>query len=227
MIEVVWPDILRPKSVMFDLDGPSRSGGASTSGAERIVWAGSVRWKATMSFQVWGSPSAPDLILAWRAIKAQTLGRVGHILIGPHDWMTPAHLDGRSTTFRSPHSDGTPHSDGSLYRQPSSTAVVTADMPLRSSSVSITPVEDWPPRAGQYFGIGADQLYLIASVRQTAADAYVLAFAPPLRASIAAGDLLDFEDPRARMRFASDDTGALQIDAPWMATPSLDLVEVY
>jgi hypothetical protein len=92
MTTLQWPDNVVPNSIDFWLDTPTRSGGPSILGSERIVGTPAARWRCTLNFRVWGRGGDPSRLLWWRTFASIMAGRAGSVAIGPFDALTPSRI---------------------------------------------------------------------------------------------------------------------------------------
>lgn len=223
-MDVFWPrDLLVPKRVDFWPETMSRSGGRAVTGAETLVMSASVRWRATMSFAF--STREVDKALTWRAIRGRLYGRARPLLIGPFDIFTPARLDEAPGTLASTFDDTATFDDGSTFQQPSRVAAFYAAASLRDTMVTIAPLGDWTPKAGQFFGPEEGRMHQINAMWETTGG-WSCEIIPPLRADYPYGQQLDFETMTCRMRLSADDGMRLPIDVSTLADPSIELEEI-
>lgn len=231
MTAIEWPDFIAPNSIDWWLDTPTRSGGQSILGNERIVATPAARWRATMTFRIWGMPGDPKRMLFWRAFSASMGGRAGSVTIGPFDKLTPAILEGISAVPISlSFDDGSIFSDGSTFTEPpSGTGPITLALAAAVGANSIRAMIGGAvqPQAGQYFGLGGTEMHMIAAATNNLDDTFTLTIAPPIRAAWSAGAVLDFDTPRATMRLAADDTARQKITIGGVADVTLELIEVF
>ncbi|WP_447724646.1 hypothetical protein [Sphingomonas koreensis] len=198
-LKVFSPCIFAPDGIEADLTQRVISGGTSLSNQEdTIATDGGGSW-----FFELAEPYLDEVPIAraWRALS----GYLG---------------DGRPTIVRicdarhqpsagfatAPHSDGTPFSDGSEYLSGSTEVSVTADAPLRGTTLAIddSTIPDGLG-GGERFSIAhpgmLERLYQITEIGE---DGATISFVPPLREAVTAGTLLNFDDPRCVMRRDGD-----------------------
>jgi len=228
MTALLWPDWIAPNSIEFWLENQSRSGGISILGNERIVASPSSRWRASLSFRIWGTRLDPNRLLYWRTFASRMQGRSGSVLIGPWDQLTPGRLAG-GLPATAPFSDGATFSDGSLFAQDgmAGIALATAAGAINARTITFTYSGVTPPTAGQYFGLGGTSLYLADTFTNNGDGTFTLGFSPGLRAAVAIGDRIEFERPRCTMRLMADDTARAKLQIGFVADTTLDLVEVF
>ncbi len=230
MTATVWPLTLLPSRVMFHPDIPSQSGGPALTGIEQPVLSSAGRWRARLSFAVRRQISARprDRILAARAMLAHLKGRSNTIYMGPYDnGNGPAGLaGGQDGMLVTPHSDDALFSDGAGYATRSAPAHLFAA--AAEGDLALTVVMEGSGQAaeaGQYFGFGLNELYLIETAIDNGGGNFSLTFWPPLRAAHAEGDDVNFSAPTCEMRLASDQTGELDFSQGFAAEQTLEFVE--
>lgn len=231
-----WPTVLVPSSESWRLEGGSRSGGRSLTGAEQVVVGPSARWRATLTIPV----HTPAKVLAFRALLAALDGRAGTVLVGPIEvtrapWFIDPLTGGRITYRRGardaaidPAYDTNPDTSADLDFRVSGAAA------LNATALTIQRVRGGLLLPGMKFSI-ADRMHVITALTtlDPADPATGLAvpgtigiqFRPWLRAAAPAGGLIEFGTPRCVMRLASDDTGALELQLSRYGSVTLDLVE--
>lgn len=229
MTGVVFPPNLTPKSVMFHTDIPSSSGGPTYTGAEQVVFSSAGRWRASVAFEPIRMHGNPNEILAARAIVAHLKGRSNTIYIGPYDCgYVPSALAGGASGMIGgiPHSDGSFFSDGSGYSQPSSPAVVAVSASEGDVAMSVTMIDaTQSAQAGQYFGFGDNELYLIETSVDNGGGNFALTFWPPLRSDHGASDEVNFSAPKCEMRLSQDNSAELTLRSFRYGSQQYDLVE--
>jgi len=197
--------------------GSEITAGPSLSGIEEpIATDGGGFWQAAFSNADFGGPDDDDraATLAWRAINAGLSGGQ-RAIVRFCDRLHQPVLD-RATV---PHSDGTPFSDDSEYVSPGSSATVLAVVNgeadgLNATIIDISLASERPLIGGERFthvhAIWLDRCYEISAIEPLDTGLRIT-FQPPIRGGIAAGDPLDFGDPRCVMRRASQPTNALNL----------------
>lgn len=228
-----WPgDVLKPAAVLFYPDAPSASAGPSFSGAEQVVFSSSGRWhaKMTMLVRLARVPvvMSRERVLSARAIVAYLKGRSNTIYIGPFDgYNAPSPVAGGVKGFvKTKHSDGTGFSDGSSYRQYASPAVLTGTVAAGVLACSISLLNSAQSvNAGQYFGLGDSELYLIDSVVNAGGGVFNVTFWPTLRSNHAASEVVNFDDPTCEMRLAADASAQLNFAPGFVADQEIEMVE--
>lgn len=231
MLAKVWPATLLPVQVMFHPDIPSQSGGPTTLTNEQVVLSSPGRWKAEMSVPVRTSVVTPrprDRLLAQRAMTAWFKGRSNGVYIGPFDAANaPSGIAGAGVgpITGITHSDGSLFSDGSGYSQPRNIGYPAVEVLTGALTIVVTMQTPYGLEAGQYFGFGVSELYLIDSSTTDDDGNLVLTFWPPMRSDHDTDEALKIDDPTCLMRLASDDSGQLAIERMFKGDVSLSLVE--
>ncbi len=233
MADRPWPPGLRFSSATFEPVATSRSGGQSFSGAEQVLASPTARWKASVTIPIadrrYGPAERQNLVLAYRSMKAG--GRASVIVVPCQDGRGPAHQAGLVPCADGgglPHSDGSFFSDQTGYRQGYTGAVLSAPATMNATQIVVMLGVGLVPLPGMRFSPPDDRLHEIVDVLDwDGAVTWTLRVGPWLRASYAAGTELDFDNPRCRMRMASDETGQLNLSMNRLGSPSIDFVEAY
>lgn len=230
-----WPSpILLPTQVTFHPDIPSASGGPAFGGREQVVFSSAGRWSAQLTMRVsrrvaGAAGGARDRILAARAMVAYLKGRSNTVYMPVYD-----EADAPSALAGGPmgeiggiaHSDGTLFDDSTAYNQlvtpaqlasPAAAGALCAVITLFNSSHMVG--------AGQYFGLGQSELYLIDSVVDDGNGSFNVTFWPPLRSAHNANEDVNFDRPTCEMRLAADNSGALAFPLGMSTDMQLQLVE--
>ena len=219
-----WPMALWPKDATFHPDIPSKSGGLSTNGFEQVTVSPAGRWRARISV----SAISEETVLAWRALIASMMGRVGTILVPKWELFGPADRNGRrfNSNSATPYDDHVSNWDLTGFGQAQELVAVLANEVGRGSTqivVSLNKIEG--PRPGQYFGIGR-RLHLVQSAYQEEEGGLTtLRFWPPLRVAAPAFTPVILDKPVCLMRFAQDSTGELFLERGLHGEGTFELVE--
>jgi hypothetical protein len=204
------------------VDGSTVSGGVSISGYEDVIRIdGGGIWRADFSDADFGERTNPGRAetLAWRALNAGMLGGSVAVIVEFCDRLHQPVLDAAFV----PHSDGTPFSDDTLYQSSGAECTVATvvngqvggnratvlDIHLASERAliggekfSYTGANGWGERAAEIYDI-----------EDRGAGVTRVTFQPPIRGGIAAGDALDFDRVRCRMRRTSAASNPLNMGA--------------
>jgi len=221
MVEV-WPSILVPSVVEFQLVPSQGFGPRSTFGVQQVISTDRGYWRASLSsFNI----RTPDQIREWRAVIASLSGSLGEVLIGPFDCKnSPRDISGPSILSGIPFSDDTYFSDGAGWSQSTAAGIVTFSRTLRSTEAVVTITSPGSIRRGMYFSI-RKRLYIVTLVLDTSSTRVSIRFSPPLRSDIAAGESVDFSRPQCLMRLASTETGSLSLRMGRFSDPTVELEE--
>jgi hypothetical protein len=254
MTALIWPDYIAPNSIDWWLDTPTKSGGQSILGNERIVATPAARWRATMGFRIGGTPVDPAKLLWWRTFASTMAGRAGSVAIGPFDALTPARILAATNAAAaasaaqaqwaaaqvtpSVFGSSSPFDDMAAVSAANSGVIVAppplvtgaggalaADAAIGARTIVITYAGLGTPLAGMYFGIG-ECLYLASSI-VSVSGVLTIGFSPGLRAPALAGAAVDFEKSKCVMRLMADDGARARTGVDWTADATLDLVEVF
>jgi len=190
--------------------GNELDGGTSISGISEVIQTdGGGYWQWTLSSASFGGRQEDrrNKTLDWRALNGQLAGGKSAIFL-----FCDRHHQPVNPTKRGPWDpiDGTPTSIGA---EASVLAVVNGQTGgLNCTILDISIVSERHLRAGMRFthvhSTWLDRCYEIASVENIPGGKRI-AFYPPIRGGIAAGDDLDFNNPRCVMRRQSAPTNAL------------------
>lgn len=198
--------------------GSTVSGGTSLSGIEDTTeTTGGGYWRADFSGADFGDRTDQGRAetLAWRAINGGMIGGSVPVIVQFCDrWHQPV-----GDAARVPHSDGTPFSDDSLYIGSGASATIAAVVNGQAGGNRCTVLDirfagQKPLIGGERFSyIGAngwgDRAAEIYSIEDRGGGVTRVTFQPPIRGGIAAGDTLDFDNIRCRMRRTSEASNAL------------------
>ena len=212
MDPIVWPKtLLVPGTVKLALQNQSRGGGAGVAGVEQVVVSPSARWSIAFSgFAI----RTREQVKAWRAIEAQADGRANALVVPAYDWARGP--------VRDQLAGGVSFGSGPFL--PSTSSIATsAGAAINATALSVS----WTgpgPEPGQHFSIGA-QLYRVATLASTGANAATLTVRPWLRGPVGAGVALNFDDPVCLVRLAKDDGLALDLEKWRFASPSVEFLE--
>lgn len=198
-LKVFSPCLFAPDGIEAELELRELSGGVSLAGGEDVIATdGGGRWAFNLE-----EPYLDEahVALSWRALSGY-LGGGQPIIVRICD----ARHQPTSGFVEVTHSDGTPFSDDTGYLSGDAEVVAAADAALRATSLSIDVIT--LPRAllgGERFSIAhpmhLDRLYAITEISD---DGQTIRFVPPLREAVAAGTVLNFDDPRCVMRRDGD-----------------------
>ncbi len=216
---IQWPrKLLPPQAPMFHLRGMNISGPIA-DGASDVISGDAPFWVATYGSIV---TTTRDRVMTFNAIASMLEGRLYPILVPYCRMYQP--VDDDATYEPVPHSDGTFFSDGSGYVGSGTEIIITGDRPERAVNGSVTIAYGDTLQPGQVFSFG-ERMYRTNSVIYTSESTADIKWQPPLREPVAAGDELEFTDPKCRMRLASDDEMMLSLDMNRRGFPTVNFVE--
>lgn len=215
---IEWPSRrLAPRIINLQLINQTRSAGSSLTGFEQVAASLSTRW----AFQLDFANLKRQFIPAFRSMVAALKGRENALrvpIFDPQFWLSDELLGIAST----PHSDGSPFSDGGLYSTEDVIGItVTGEKGSKTISVDFEAYGS-SFTDGLYFGVD-DEMYLATTVRWDGAVA-TIGFEPSLRQDHTAARFR--LRPVLLMRLAQDVGGALALERGIIGAPSLQLVEV-
>lgn len=217
-----WPEkVLRVPNFAIDLVARSLSGPSSVNGSSQVVASDAGIWKATLGGVIVKSRHE---VLCFRAIAAILDGRVNPILIPLCRAYQPTPADYADLATPVPHDDASLHDDDTGYVGSATVVSLANDAAARAVTADITITHAGTVEPGQHFSIG-ERLYRIRTISYSSPTAATITFRPPLRAAAPAGQELNFDDPAARMRLATDGEMDLYLEGRRFATPTVNLVE--
>lgn len=218
---IVWPRKLLPPQTPRPhfLSHMNISGPVSQAGVSDVVSGDAGFWRATYASIV---VTTRERVMTWNAIRAKLQGRLNPILV-PYCGMYQPLISGVDTSPVG-HSDDTFLSDGTGYVTSRAQVVLLADIPIRAVSCTVDVIYADTLQPGQVFSIG-ERLYEITDVVDLDETTKQLSFLPPAREAVTADTELEFTNPVCRMRLASDDAMALDLDIGRRGFPSVDFVE--
>lgn len=226
---LVWPSILVPSSEQWFARGLSRSGGQTFSGIEQVVQSPAARMTATLTV-----PCNTDAkVLAMRALLAGLDGRAGTVLVGPMEVRrAPWAADPLTGGLLSPAVARRNAAINPGWNANGDTAATLdfrtfGSVAMNAVAMSVQRLRGGILRPGMYFSIG-DRLHVISALRAAdggGAGVIAIEFRPWTQSTYAAGTVVEFGRPKAAMRLATDDTGALDLQLSRFGTVTLDLVE--
>lgn len=181
----------------IDIERRSLSGGTALSGEEDTIQIdGGGRWFAEFAN---GPLLEREHTLAWRALTALLEEGATPIIV---PFCDPLHQP-YGGEHEVPHSDGTPFSDGSLYSGGGAVASVTADAALRATTLELAISLPRPLIGGEHLSIEHPtkgwRAYRAVTISDQTETSVTITIRPPLREAVAAGEVVDFANPRCLM----------------------------
>jgi len=219
-----WPLAVFPRSAMFHPENQSRTGGASLTGSEQVTVSNAGRWRAKAA----GPIVTEESVLAWRAFVSLMEGRAGTVLVPK--WENYGVRDANGRVFNEvggvAFDDGLGFDLSGFGQSDIAYALTYVSAAIGATRIVVDVLSGEGPRPGQYFGIG-QRLYMCQAAWSDE-DAAVLnvQFWPRLRSAVPAGARVIIDRPTCLMRFASDQTGELELDFGRWANPMVEFVEV-
>lgn len=222
---ITWPSAIFPAKALFHPENQSRSGGLSLTGSEQFTVSNAGRWRAKLTMPLLSDQS----ILSWRSFVSLMEGRAGTVLVPKWDNYGVRDSNGRemSEVQTIGFDDGGLNFDLSGFSQSDDVLHAQLAIPAAAGATQLSIiVNDGPgPRPGQYIGIG-DRLYLVQLAWEVVEGGPIQAQVwPRLRRSAAMAERVILDRPVCLMRFASDQTGELDLDMGRWGAPGLELVE--
>lgn len=228
MADRVWNSILVPSAEQWGLRNTARSGGQSFAGNEQVVESPAARVAASLTIPC----NTPAKVLAMRAALA--LGRAQVWIVGPVEVSrAPWGIDplvGGAITYAQQDASAAPPYDRAID------VVLRDAAPLNATTLVITRRAGGFLLPGQYLSIG-NRLHTIVDLaspnpinpltEMPVPGDLAVVVRPWTRAAYGAGAPIELGRPVCRMRLASDDTGALQLQLSRLGTVTLDLVEAF
>lgn len=219
---IVWPRrLLTPQQPRpHYLSHMNISGPVSQAGVSDVISGDAGFWRASYGSVV---VTTPDRVKTWNAIRAILRGRLVPILVPYCGRSYQPIIDGYKRT-PVPHSDGSTFSDGSRYVGDGTKVVLASDVAVRAVSCTVNVIAADVLQPGQVFSLG-ERLYEINAVTDITDTLKQVSFLPPAREAVKADTELNFTNPVCRMRLASDDAMAMDLDINRRGFPSVDFVE--
>lgn len=222
---IAWPAAVFPAKAMFHPDTQSRSGGQSMTGSEQVTVSNSGRWRAALTMPVLTDES----ILAWRAFISMMEGRAGTCLVPKWERYGVRNVNGREFDQQPIAEYGGDGLNFDLTGFGQSDDVVHAQMAvpaaLGATRLSVIINDGAGPRPGQYIGIG-ERLYIVQLAWELVEDGPLqVQVWPRLRGNAVMGERVILDRPVCLMRFATDQTGELELDMGRWGSPGIELVE--
>lgn len=195
-----WPGDLLPGRVIDPNPVPfTRSGGRTLGGKERPYRTDKGYWTFRYGFQL----SSRAQRRAWNAIRTQVSGRSGLIVLPVWSWDTAPYASGAiEGDDYSTHSDGSPFSDGTVYRQGSISIRSADNVAIGATSMRLQILEAEDDLAGVRFSFN-HALYETGP-GSSAGNIWTVELFPAVRAPIPAGSDLEFNLPTCLVRLEND-----------------------
>lgn len=205
---LVWPRaLMAPETEGWRRRGVTVSPGMGASGiSRRSRTDGGGLWVCEMTaIELW----TPQQLHLAAAMELQLEVGITPIIVPRFAHHLAPLPEGATLNPTSPHSDGTPFSDGSLYVGQGIEATTAASAALRATTLQITLTAIAALLGGEPFSIvhptKGKRLYGIASIQAIEDGVATVTIKPPLREATPAGTNLDFDDPGCVMTLANED----------------------
>jgi hypothetical protein len=226
------PNLLRARSVEWNLKGTVTSGGQTGTGAQTLVRSdGGGLWFASDNDNLY---YRKDHIATMRAVRALSNGGSTPIIVPRTDILQPWPIvDGKPLKSYASisHSDGALFSDSSGYTQPVIIAQVAAAADLRAVTLAIILIYGSALRGGECFSINHPtkgwRLYEIFSVELDESGNSIVQFSPPLREAVEVGDPVEFDNPRCLMRAASPSSLDMKLESFSRTMQTMQFIEAF
>lgn len=219
-----WPcDVLIARNVSFDIAPRTLAGPTSVSGKTQTVSTDAGLWKATLGSIVIRNRTER---LVFRGLSTILEGRLTPVLVP----LCRADQPVPSGAVAAGLYDGVPHSDDAYFDDDTGYVGTVIDVSFASNygvrstaaAVYVNYADTLMP--GQHFSV-KERLYRLRSVEYTSATTADITFRPPLRESVVAFDVLNFDDPVCRMRLVDDAQMDLDLQGRRFSSPSVSFVE--
>lgn len=220
---MMWPtQVLWPSGVSLDLASRSLAAPASVSGASQVVASDAGIWKLTFR----DLSIATDTQLAcFRGIAGLLEGRLNPIVVPlfPHERRLQPVLDA-GFIAEVPHEDDTLFDDGTGYVGSTTSMHFAADVGVRAVSATVMIDYGGTLQPGQRFSVG-ERLYRLHTVVYSSDSKASVTFRPPLREAVKSGTYLEFDEPKIRVRLATDGEMDLPLDHNVTGVISINFIE--
>lgn len=221
---------LPPAAVSIRLAGASIESPRAVSGMTGAIdFSGGGFWVVKLSrIQMFSDPAVHR---TWLALDAMLSGGVSKIVIPfPVDIAQPGAVAGEDGIVGPvPHSDGKFYLGGAGHTSPASLAVFGVSAASGDATVTLRHIHGAQPCQGASFGVYHRsygwRAYRIVSVDSSVGDLHTVWIRPPLRASVAVGQSVDWYRPRCVMRIGASQPLGWEVSGFWKGTPDITFVE--
>lgn len=224
----VWPRTLAPTTIGHGLTRPALFGPQPLSGRPQSVLSDMGAWRVSFG-GLWIQDAYGDRVRRFRALLFGTLAKGLPVYLPFYDWRRNARVRTGLPAFPPGvvHDDYTRFTDGTTYGDVTQDVTVAAVAAARSSTLVVAVATTAIPAMGEFIGV-SDRVYMVtgAVASPTVAGQWTLAIAPPLRAAVAIGDLVEVADPVAPMKLDPRGVETLvSLDLSIIGRVSLDFYE--
>lgn len=214
------------------LSNPSRGGGPGLDGTEQLVVApGGGRWTWSVTIQV----RTRDDVLDLDAFVLGMAGRAGTALVPIFDgqrapWNVDPLTGGLITPAKAAASAAV---DPAFNANPDTTGALTFTLgdpaPMNATTLIVARATGGIVRPGMFFSLSSEMHVVTALDTPDVGGPATLSVSirPWLRADYASGTPLEFARPVCLARFASDDTGRMDLDLLRFGQVTLEFVEAF
>lgn len=223
---IFWPvNLLKPQSIMVDINPRNMKGPTAQSGFVQTISNSAGLWKATFyNVPVYNA----SMIRAWRAIFNQAEGQLNEIEIPVWDYprspMPSGVVESDFNNNSVPHSDDSPFDDDTEYESSLITASVGTVASAGAVSLTVTKSTIGTIEPGHRFSING-RLYEINSVSSQDDSTAVVKIRPPLREAVTTADNLVFDYPTLKVRLASDTEMQLPLNFNKQSFQTVNFIE--
>ncbi len=220
---VTWPHrLLVPTAIEASVVPFSRSGGTTLGGLQRVTRTDRGWW--SIAYKGVPLKTAADRRM-FNALGTHCSGMATPIVVpvwsqDAAEW--PAGTGGGM--LLTPHSDGMPHGDGSLYAQPAIGVTLVGAAALNATSVTLRIGYGIEDLIGVRFSY-QHALYKTGYPTAIAGNDWTVPITPAIRAPIPAGAALEFGLPTCLVRLASDREMDTRFTAGFFDTVDVAFVE--
>jgi len=229
---VYWPRTLAPLNCDVNLAPRPVGGTPALAGGTQWVQSEAGAWVVNYDSIAVSSPAARKL---FKAMALQINGPGTPIVLpirssGLAPWPVVAGQDIKSYGML-PFSDGSRFSDGSGWRQPVIAAMLSGDVGMGDTALTIQVDVGGEVEAGMGFSLPGDRYHEIAAVGSRTVSGssalYGVSILPELRADYAAGMLCNFERPTLLAELVDTDQMQLKGTYSKFAQPSVQFQEYF
>lgn len=200
-MHVMFPWAVWVQTVNLRLVGQSRPAQQSISGVTTVVASMAARWEASVGFRVYSEAQ----YLKMRAFLAQMEGMIGTTDVPALATFRPADRDGLEVGMFDVAglSDAQTMEHFGFQNAPLEACLIAEPALNRATEIAVAYTNSTGLRPGHRFSI-AGSLYE-AQLTWDDGARHIVKFQPPLRAAVGAGDPVEINYPRCKMRLATSD----------------------
>jgi hypothetical protein len=226
-----WPTKLAPRDLSANINPRNTKGTTNSEGVTQSISGRSAIWMVKYK----GVAVPPSKVKLWRAIQIQAEGTVNPLVIPLYEPNRAPVASGapafgiwgdqrRSTGKGIPHSDGTFFSDGTGYAPGGAGGTLNAPIPRGGVTATIA-MGKKKLEAGTIFSIGV-RAYMVKEVLTVSYDGiHYIKFGPNAREAVASGSHVEFDEPRLKVRLASDTEMDIELMLGRWGFPDVSFIE--